>query len=252
MKHFKTPSVAKEIKVYSLLQKNDVPTLSVYGITDNTILLEDLNLNTHWRCANEADMNLFSTGNAVVDWYQKLHTMGFEVIGKSEEKLEYLQFWIDAIDQKVLEKAGKTLEVTNYGSWKLGMENCEAIKIKYHSFPQTFDYSDFAAENLALSRGYQTRLRAIVYDYDQFNIGTVYSDWRNVTFSLKGKARDVFITAYGEVSEDERRLDEVLNVLYGLIVATARTKFPTWALRLRKSIENGELEKSIRSALEII
>lgn len=252
LKCFQPQSVAKEIQVYDLLQENKIPTLPCYGITDNALLLEDLESSESWRCADERDMKLSTTGEAVANWYRRLHTVGFEVVRNAEETIGYLQSWIGIIQQKAMEIVGNTLEVADSGSWKLALSSFEALKEKYQSFPQTFNYNDFAAENLALSATHQREEQAIVYDYDQFGVGAIYSDWRNVTYSLQEGARDAFVAAYGEVSESERRIDNVLSILQGLIIAVDRDRFPNWALPLRKSIENGELERKIYAALEIL
>jgi hypothetical protein len=252
LKCFQTPPLPKEIKVYVLLQKYGVPTLPCCAMTENAILLEDLDFSETWRRAGEDDIKSSSTGIAVAEWYQRLHAVGLEVLMNAEENLDHLEAWVDAINQNELKEVDHRLEIKNSRGWKLAISHCEELKNKYRSFPQTFNYNDFAAENLALSCTRQENLQAIIYDYDQFSIGTIYSDWRNVVYSLQGEAREAFMDTYGEVSEIERRLDDVLSILHGLIIAVARDKFPKWALPLRNSIENGELERKISTALEIV
>ncbi len=252
LKCFQSQVTAKEIQVYRLLQEHGVPTLPCHGIADNAILLEDLDFSKVWHRAYGSEMGLSSTGKAVADWYRTLHDVGFKVVGRFEGISEYLQSWIDIINESVLEEIGMALDVVSMRGWELALANCEKLKQKYRSFPQTFNYNDFAEENLALSEIRGSKQQAIVYDYDQFSVGTVYSDWRNVTYSLQGRAREAFIATYGEVSESEYRIDDVLSILHGLIVAVERDKFPEWALPLHNSIGNGELEQKIQSALEIV
>jgi hypothetical protein len=129
------------------------------------------------------------------------------------------------------------------------LQSIEALKARARVCPQTFNYEDFAGENLALSHDREP-LRAIVFDYDCFTLGAAYSDWRNVTSSLKGAAQEAFAEAYGPVSETERRLDVPLSALHGLLEASRRENVPAWARPLLEDVESGELERSIRNALD--
>lgn len=252
LKCFLPDSNSKEIQVYSLLQDLGVPILPCYQITDHAIVLEDLDSSRKWRCARETDMKLAATGHAVANWYLRLHAVGLEVLGNQETNPAFLQPWVDLIELPILERVGINFDLIHSPGWNLALLHYEEIKEKYESFPVTFNYNDFAAENLALSAETQDKLQAIVYDYDQFCLGAAYSDWRNVVYSLEGEARESFIGTYGEVSEDERRMDDVLSVLQGLIVASERPKFPSWAISLLDSIKNGDFEQKIQTALEII
>lgn len=252
VKCFLSSPPVKEIQVYSLLQENGIRTLPLYGSTENAIILEDLDSSTMWRCAGEEDLFLPSTGQAVSSWYRKLHAVGLEIVNTRDDDLSYLQPWIEIIDQDSLESTAKTLGMAGSDAWKMAMDHHEDLKTRYRAFPQTFNYTDFASVNIALSKGTNKDVQAIVFDYDQFSIGTTFSDWRNVTYSLKGEAREAFIHDYGDISDDEKRVDDALSILEGLIIASSREFFPMWAEPLRDSVTSGELEKKISAALEIL
>ena len=245
-------SQPKEIKVYKLLQKYDVPTIPSFGMTDSEIIFEDLEHSDTWRLANNADMKLVNSGIAVARWYQRLHTVGYKLIGNSQENLDFLDGWIEIICSESLARTGSVLKVSNYKGWKLAIDWIDILKGIYKNFPQTFNHNDFVTENLALSCTRLNRFRAVVFDYDQFSIGTVYSDWRNVVYSLQDDAREFFIDTYGPVRRIEGRIDDVFNILFGLIVAAEREKFPHWAQSLRESVKNGTLEMKINDVVEII
>jgi hypothetical protein len=193
-----------------------------------------------------------STGIAVAKWYRHLHAAGFKALENQDETLNYLEAWAEMIEPKVLVEVGTKLGFAAIEGWKLAVSQCEALKARYKSFPQTFNYNDFAVENLALSCAKPENLEAIVYDYDQFSIGTVYSDWRNVIYSLRGRGCSAFMDAYGGVREIEGVLDDALSILHGLISASRRDLFPKWAVPLRESVENGELEKKVAAALVVV
>lgn len=251
LKWFHSPAGSVELHTYSLLRRLGVPTLPVHAQTDRALLLEDIHSSPRWRLADEADMGLEETGRAVAAWYRALHRAGRETLAEPASPLPWLVPWVQAITRPALEMAGATLGLQETPAWKLVLERLEVLRARYRSWPQTFNYNDFAAENLALSRDGQHPRDAVVFDYDCFATGTAYSDWRNVASALRGAARAAFAEAYGPVDEGERWLDEPLAALYGLVVASRRKKFPRWAAPLVEEALNGTLERSIRRGCEV-
>lgn len=120
------------------------------------------------------------------------------------------------------------------------------------SLPETLNYNDFCWKNLALSRSQGENLQAIVFDYHLMGLGLAYSDCRNVTGSLKGKARSSFRQTYGRVDEREKLLDEATAVLYALFTALRLPIFPHWGQGCLDKVKSGEIERSLRRALEVI
>jgi hypothetical protein len=247
LKWLARPTDSLELRVYSLLHSFGVATLPVYETTPTGIILEDLESSSAWRLATPADMELAATGRTVADWYKSLHRVGFE-LARNSAFPDWLSPWVDLISASALEEAGAALGLQDAPAWKLAVAHAKALKARYLEFPQTLNYNDFAAENLALSRVDGDRLQAIVFDYDCFASGTVYSDWRNVTYSLHGAARESFIEAYGPIDEQEGRLDEPLAALHGLIVSGRRSKIPRWAAPLIEDVVNGNFAESLRRA----
>jgi len=95
-------------------------------------------------------------------------------------------------------------------------------------------------------------VRAIVYDYHQLGLGLAYSDCRSVSGSLSGFARSAFWETYGAPDEREAVLDAPVSVLVALKIAVQRPRFPKWAEGLLETVRSGDLEKSLRRALEIL
>jgi hypothetical protein len=77
-----------------------------------------------------------------------------------------------------------------------------------------------------------------------------YGDLRNVISSLIGEARAEFELVYGPLDQEERLLDEPLDILHELIIASQRENKPTWVASFLKSVSSGELEASIDLALQ--
>lgn len=243
------PKQCREPSVYALLKLLGVATLPVYAQTDRALVLEDLQSSPVWRLADQSDMAQIETGEALAEWYRNLHQAGRQALQNSAWPRYAIHPWVDEITKLSLEKTGTAFMLEDKAAWKAAVEYALVLKTKYLALPQTFNYNDFAAENLALSRDQRQPLRAIVFDYDCFTTGAAYSDWRNVIFSLQGPARNAFEEGYGPIDEAERLLDEPLAILYGLVIASQRDRTPSWAGPLAETVFNGELGGMIRAAV---
>lgn len=240
-----------EPHIYQLLERNGVPTLPLYAISAKALLLEDLENSPRWRQATAEDMRRAETGIALAAWYRRLHEAGRTAFQQQETLPIALHPWIEELSEAALRLAGERLGIAGNVTWQMVIQSIEALKKKARACPQTFNYEDFAAENLALSREASAPRQAIVYDYDCFTVGMAASDWRNVMYSLEGEARQAFADAYGPVSETERLLDAPLSTFYGLLIASRREKLPGWASPLLESLTNGELERAVQDALAV-
>jgi hypothetical protein len=236
IKAFHSPSHCIEPKVYELLNRYGVPTLPVYEISDRAIVMEDIQSSPAWRLADPCDMEQPATGEALAEWYLTLHRAGQKAFKDPDWARYEVSPWVMAITPGSLARAGAVFKLENMPAWQAAKERAPAWIEKYLALSQTFNYNDFAVENLALARGTEHPLQAIVFDYDCFATGVAYSDWRNVMASLQGAARIAFQTGYGQISVEEQSIDEPLAVLYGLGVASQREKIPSWASPLVESV----------------
>jgi hypothetical protein len=250
LKWFTAPTKT-ELQTYTLLENLGIPTLPAHARTDQVLLLEDLGSSRHWRLATDLDMEQTTTGQAVAEWYCHLHQAGRKFLAEHIAWPSFLKPWVDVITPENLAMAAERF---GWGQstpgWRSVLANLPVLLNRYRALPQTLNYSDFAAENLALSC--DEPRQAIVFDYDCFSIGTAYSDWRNVTYSLQGAARQAFTDAYGPVDPEEKQLDSPLATLEGLVIAAQRASTPAWALPLLKSVESGELQSEINFALHSV
>lgn len=251
LKWFFSPGDNKEPYLYSLLNQYELDTLPVYKIMRCAILLEDLQSSAEWRLANDSDMKQAETGKAVANWYLDLHRAGRSALQDISGSKTFLAPWVNIITRRALQYAADVFDLKDEKVWGTVFRSFEILKAKYLKYPQTFNYNDFAAENLALSRVKDQPLRAVIFDYDQFTTGLVYSDFRNVLSSLTGEAVAAFRQNYGPVNESELYLDKPLDTLHGLIIASQRNNKPSWVEPLIKTVSSGELEASIDLALQI-
>ena len=72
-----------------------------------------------------------------------------------------------------------------------------------------------------------------------------------MTFSLHGAAKAAFAEVYGPISEKESLLDEPLDILYGIVIASRRVNTPNWVAPQLEAVAAGRLERCIIKALEI-
>ena len=252
LKLFKGATEATEIQNYELLQRLKVRTLGVHGWTQKALLLEDLATSPCWRLAKEDDLADSETGVAIAKWYRRLHSAGRKLLGSKDGTPSFLGREVDELNPYTIKEIGKKLGLAHDSVWKLAAENIEKIKKAMRSLTETLNYNDFYWTNLALSRSEGGNLQAIVFDYHLLGIGLTYSDCRNVTGSLKDKARSSFWETYGPIDEREKLLDDPTAVLYALFAALRLPTFPHWGQGCLDKVENGELEKSLRRALEIV
>jgi hypothetical protein len=251
LKWFFSPAQSIEPKIYTMLSQYGIPILPVYENTSRALILEDLESSSTWRLAEPSDMERAATGVALAEWYRSLHQVGREALKDPHWPRDGVKPWVEEINAVSLEKAGAKFELEKEATWATAIRHTPALKTKYLALPQTFNYNDFAAENLALSRDPKQPLQAIVFDYDCFTTGAACSDWRNVVCSLHGEAREAFQEGYGPIAEEERLLDAPLATLHGLIIASQRSRIPSWASPLVENVVNGELERMIKAGLEV-
>lgn len=241
---------AREVSVYGLLRELGVPTLPVYALSGSFLLIEDLRDSPDWRLAGEADMDSPAVGSAAAEWYRLLHRAGAAGL-QPGGPAGFLTGWVEILDDAALAEVDQKLALEHLPIWQAVRRQIEPLKAAYRALPQTLNYQDFAAENLALSRSADP-LRAVVFDYDCFTIGTAFSDCRNVLSSLRGAAREAFQAAYGPLDPAEAPLDTVLSTLEGLVVAARREHFPPWAQPLVESLRDGTFAADLyRAAGEV-
>ena len=67
-----------------------------------------------------------------------------------------------------------------------------------------------------------------MFDYNLLGKGFVYTDLRNVTYSLSPEAGEAFLEEYGSFPTEEILLDDVVSPIVALHMAFGRETFPAW------------------------
>ena len=243
IKYFEKDEFRREIKYYEILKSLDIPIIEVMGYTENTLLMEDLDKSLHYRLGIESDLSDIEVAKALASWYKKLHYEGVKFL-KNNDRRFYKE--IDYITKENLELIMNKTNTRDNKVWQLLIEHLDLIFLKIEEFEETFTYNDFYWTNLVVRKD---KKEAFMFDYNMLGVGFRYSDIRNVCSSLSDDAGNIFISEYGEINQNEKKIDEVISILVSLIQACKRDIFPNWANEALDKVDNGELYKGILNIL---
>ncbi|GEM_PF-754424 len=245
LKYFLNHDYKREISNYSLLKRLEVPTIKVFGATDNSLLLEDIDKSQDYRLGTEEDLSNPEVARAIAKWYKKLHQRGLERPIKDNERF-YRE--IDCITKENIQAMKIKSNTKDNSLWNLIEDNWGLFLSIIKGLEETLNYNDFYWTNLVVRKD---KKEALMFDYNFLGIGSRYNDIRNVTVSLSEAAKDAFMDEYGGFSQKEKVIDDVTTPLITLISAYKKDTFPKWAEEAQKSINDGTLEKNIRNLLEL-
>lgn len=223
IKYFQNDDYKREIKNYQLLKTLNIPTVNVFGFTDSTILMEDVSQNDVFRLATNEDLNDVVVASKIAEWYKLLHTNSEDF---TKENLAELYDETDFITKENIEFIKEKTGTQNLPVWRLINDNFDVIVSKIRSLPRVLTYNDFYYTNFIVAKD---KTSAFMFDYNLLGKGYVYSDIRNVCYSLGEDAKNAFLETYGEFDKSEIIVDDVASVLVTLYHACKRKNFPSWA-----------------------
>lgn len=241
LKCFEDIPSRREISNYRLLRESGIPTLHIYEETEAALLMEDMEGQSGYRLAEEADMADTDVARKLAAWYRKLHEAGFAYVRAHGEGMysETELFCEENIAEVRRRSGAQGLPV-----WRLIEENYERIRDIIRSTPMTLTYNDFYYTNMAVARDGSS---AIMFDYNLLGKGHVYSDMRNVLSSLSEEAGRAFTDAYGPYDANvEKLIDDAISPIVTLHLAYGRREFPGWARESLEHLKNGYEDDIIR------
>lgn len=244
-------SALAELGGYSLLAELGVPTLPVYGITRQSLLIEDLKYSLSWRVAEEKDMSNPKVGEAIAGWYKVFHEYGIRFLARANQIPSFLLRESDCLDKDCIFKTADRLGLSENSVWQLAIDNIDLLKTAEKRLSVTLNYNDYHWSNLALSRSDDRKYQAVIFDYHLLGIGMPYSDCRNIIGSLSENTISAFWNTYGKVDLREEIIDKPLSTLVVLVTAAQRSRFPKWAEECRLSLIKGDLDRDIRKAIDL-
>ena len=223
IKYFQNEDFKREIKNYQLLYDLSIPTVKVFGFTDSAILMEDISQSDTFRLATKEDLDDVVIASEIAEWYKLLHTRSKDF---AEGNITELYDETDFITRDNIEFIKEKTGTQNLPVWKLINDKFDIIVSKIKSLPRVFTYNDFYYTNLIVAKD---KSSAFMFDYNLLGKGYVYSDIRNVCYSLGEDAKKAFLETYGEFDKSEIIIDGVASVLVTLYHACQRKNFPAWA-----------------------
>ncbi len=242
IKSFQNEDFKREIKNYQLLDILDIPTVRVFGFTDSAILMEDILQSDTFRLATKEDLDDVVIAYKIAEWYKLLHTSSENSV---KENVAELYDETDFITRENIEFIKEKTGTHNLPVWKLIDDNFDVIVSKIRSLPRVLTYNDFYYTNLIVAKD---KTSAFMFDYNLLGKGYVYSDIRNVCYSLGENAKNAFLEAYGEFDKNEIIVDDVASVLVTLYHACQRKTFPAWANSVLADLKNN-FDKKVQSLI---
>ena len=237
-KYFQNEDFKREIKNYQLLYDLSIPTVKVFGFTDSAILMEDVSQSDFFRLATKEDLDDVILASKIAEWYKLLHTACKDFVAEhSKELYDETDFITKENIEFIKEKTG----TQNLPVWKLIDDNFDIIVSKINSIPRVLTYNDFYYTNLIVAKD---KTSAFMFDYNLLGMGYVYSDIRNVCYSLGENAKNAFLEAYGEFDKSEIIVDDVASVLITLYHACQRKTFPCWASSTLNELKTDYVNKA--------
>ena len=241
LKYFEKPEFRRETELYRVLRKLGVPTVPVASSTDAALLLEDLAQSPVYRLGEEQDMADPAVARALARWYKTLHENGRAyAAAHAEELYDESDFFTRENIAALKEKTGPL------PAWELLEENFDALSQILRETPRTLTYNDFYYTNLAVARD---GFAALMFDYNLLGKGFVYTDLRNVTYSLSPAAGKAFMEEYGDFSPTEAALDAVVSPIVTLHMAYGRENFPAWGEEALQEIQSSAYLEKIKALL---
>lgn len=223
IKCFQNKDFKREIKNYQLLYDLSIPTVKVFGFSDSAILMEDISQSDTFRLATKEDLDDVVLASKIAEWCKLLHTSSENFV---KENITELYDETDFITRENIEFIKEKTCTQSLPVWKIIDDNLDVIVSKIRSLPRVLTYNDFYYTNLIVAKD---KTSAFMFDYNLLGKGYVYSDIRNVCYSLGEDAKNAFLETYGEFDKSEIIVDDVASVLVTLYHACKRKNFPSWA-----------------------
>ncbi|QVK19320.1 hypothetical protein KHQ81_06420 [Mycoplasmatota bacterium] len=247
IKYFEKEEFRREIYYYKLLNELNVPTIKLYYYNESSIILEDINVSIQHRLGTKEDLSNPKVALGLIKWYKIFHKQSSLYLDKHPELLNQLYNEYDLITKEVIQDIVHKSNSNGYAYWSEFIKEFDKIKAIIRKYSTCFTYNDFYYTNFIVSKDEE---EVIMYDYNFLGKGFKYSDIRNVSVSLEGDAKEIFLKHYTEYNPIEKDIDEVFSPLFSLYVAYKGENFPSWAKEELEKLHNRQMEKNIIQLLQ--
>ncbi len=246
LKYFENNDDKREIQYYKLFNELGIKTIKLIAKTNDSILLEDIELSKEYRLSKKEDLESKKVIISLAKYYKNLHSKGRDYLKKNKEVSFYSE--INSITNEninILKDKTKYLKEEFYKNLKQLILKIEP----YYKNNKLITYNDFHYVNLIVSKDLK---EVFMFDYNLVGEGLRYFDLSNVLCSLNENMKEVFIKEYGEYSYLEYEINSVLSHIIALTQAFKREVFPKWAEESLDELLSDRLEKKLYKLLNII
>lgn len=175
-----------EISYYQTLKSLNIPTIQVFGSTQSSILLENINGSFEFRLGQKEDFKNKNIIKALTRWYKLLHKNGMKY---ADDNNLYSQW--DYLSELNLYKMANKFDLSNEKSFiNFYPKICEKMK----DAKKTLIYQDFYYTNMVVSID---ESKSFMFDYNMLGKGSYISDILNVTYWFSKENKQLFIDEYG-------------------------------------------------------
>ena len=223
LKCFENPAFRREIQNYGILHSCGIPTITVLGKSDRSILLEDIDSSETYRLGMEQDLNEPAVIKSIAKWYKTLHTNGRQYVQQYGSGM--YEEW-DCFTRENIEGIRDKFDLTDSEGLKALMDYYGELRKRIEAAPRTLTYNDFYYTNLVVKKDAS---EAMMFDYNLLGKGNPASDLRNVTYWFSEENKKLFFSVYGEVDDRLLLLDQICAPVVSLYFAMSKDVFPDWA-----------------------
>lgn len=240
LKYFEKEEYRREIDYYMLLKELGIKTISVIDCSDKSLLLEDIDKSPVYRLGKPEDLENEMVVTALGKFYKRLHEVG-ELYLKEHPEIEFYSELSLLTDENIeMIRAKSVYNDKEY--WNQLNEVILELQ-GYYKDNRTITYNDFFHGNMVVSHDLS---EAFVFDYNFLGEGLRCFDVSNVTYDMTPELKAIFRKTYGDYDPIEKRYNDILSPIIGLIIAYQREKFPKWAEDDLRALVSGELYRKLR------
>ena len=240
-KYFEKLEFRREITNYKTLRDLYIPTISLVGFTDSSLLLEDINYSKYRLCTEEDLQNTLII-KLISKWYKKLHINGLNYSHKNDLYSE-----LDLFSRENLKFLLDNNDIEQIPILEVIYKKYEFFRNHINSLETTLTYNDFHYSNIAIARDMSL---VIIFDYNLLGRGCITSDISNVLWQLKdNELKRIFLDEYGEIKQSERAIIDIVNPIISLFIAYQKIKFPSWGNQLIETLSSDNYYKMVNDFL---
>lgn len=197
---------------YLVMEKFGIDNIN--HIVENNMVIFEQN-EDEYREVFENDLKDENVIKSLANWYKRLHSI--ENFGLKADDNFTKENILEISENFGLKKNESLVYIYN---------NFDNIKLKLSRLDKVVVLDCFSLEHLRIS-GFSKSV--IVSNFDCLKIGNRYKDLRLIFNCLDEKSKNIFLSVYGKINEEEILLDRVYNVVVTLYLATREKEFPDWA-----------------------